>query len=412
MLKESVTFFAGVPTMYWGLLNALDDVDVKTLAANLRVAVAGGAALPVEVHHQFEERFGATIEGYGLSETSPVASFSRLGQDVRVVYGTPIPGVEMKLIDPESWEEVDTDGTAGTAIKGGNIDEGHDKRPDALRYRQAIIGGWFRRATSAAKWSPTPACIVDRSKDMIIRGGFNVYPARSRRSATHPVISLGLIGVPHDSHGEEIKAFVILKLSVEATSEEIVVGGKEQTAAYKYPRIVEIVETLPMTTGRSQARAELSGSSRQRIRQRAAGFARSSLGLRGHLVLDQHLVAGRDDGADRREVTPPAGQGVADERHDHAERGADHRRRHDHGKRVLLGEDAEDQADEGGRAIAPTTACRHPPGGEAARDPLDPLEVGPDDQRVAPTGNRRGSRPGAARTRSRRTRRGTGGTPA
>ena len=114
MLKESVTFFAGVPTMYWGLLNALDDsVDVKTLAANLRVAVAGGAALPVEVHHQFEERFGVTIlEGYGLSETSPVASFSRHGQDVRVgSIGTPIPGVEMKLIDPESWEEIkDPDG--------------------------------------------------------------------------------------------------------------------------------------------------------------------------------------------------------------------------------------------------------------------------------------------------------------
>ncbi|WP_278258591.1 AMP-binding protein [Nocardioides convexus] len=99
MLKEKVTFFAGVPTMYWGLLGALDaSVDVKAIAANLRVAVAGGAALPVEVHHQFEERFGVTIlEGYGLSETSPVASFSRFGEPVRVgSIGTPIPGVEMK----------------------------------------------------------------------------------------------------------------------------------------------------------------------------------------------------------------------------------------------------------------------------------------------------------------------------
>ena len=111
MAKEEVTFFAGVPTMYWGLLGALDEsgVDVEKLAANLRVAAAGGSALPVEVHKEFEKRFGVTIlEGYGLSETSPVASFSPYGEDVRVgSIGRPIPGVEMKLIDPEDWSDVD-----------------------------------------------------------------------------------------------------------------------------------------------------------------------------------------------------------------------------------------------------------------------------------------------------------------
>ena len=119
MAKEEVTFFAGVPTMYWGLLGALDDsdVDVKQLAANLRVAVAGGASLPVEVHKDFERRFGVTIlEGYGLSETSPVASFSRLGEEVRVgSIGTPIPGVEMKLIQPESWDEIEGDARTPSA---------------------------------------------------------------------------------------------------------------------------------------------------------------------------------------------------------------------------------------------------------------------------------------------------------
>ncbi|WP_442940206.1 AMP-binding protein [Nocardioides sp. B-3] len=136
MAKEKVTFFAGVPTMYWGLLGALDDsgVDVKELAANLRVAAAGGSALPVEVHKEFERRFGVTIlEGYGLSETSPVASFSPYGGEVRVgSIGTPIPGVEMKLINPEPGEWADADGEVGEiAIKGPNIMKGYYNRPDA-----------------------------------------------------------------------------------------------------------------------------------------------------------------------------------------------------------------------------------------------------------------------------------------
>src|SRR4051812_41010279 len=131
MLREGITYFAGVPTMYWGLLGALaedPDIDVSTLASNLRVATAGGAALPGEVHHEFEKKFGVTIlEGYGLSETSPVASFSHYGEPPRVgSIGTPIPGVEMKLIDPASdpveWKEVEgADAIGEIAIKGHNI---------------------------------------------------------------------------------------------------------------------------------------------------------------------------------------------------------------------------------------------------------------------------------------------------
>ncbi|MFJ9312645.1 long-chain fatty acid--CoA ligase [Pimelobacter simplex] len=263
MLKEKVTFFAGVPTMYWGLLGALDDsVDVKTIADNLRVAVAGGAALPVEVHHQFEERFGVTIlEGYGLSETSPVASFSRLGEPVRVgSIGTPIPGVEMKLIDPDGWDEVtDPDGIGEIAIKGHNIMKGYYKRPDATA--EAINDeGWFRSGDLGKKDADGWYYIVDRSKDMIIRGGYNVYPREIEEVLlTHPAVSLAaVIGVPHESHGEEIKAFVILKPGVEATADEIVAWGKEQMAAYKYPRVVEIVEGLPMTATGKILKRELS----------------------------------------------------------------------------------------------------------------------------------------------------------
>src|SRR5690606_1297794 len=146
MLKEKVTFFGGVPTMYWGLLGALDEsVDVAALAANLRVAVAGGAALPVEVHKEFEKRFGVTIlEGYGLSETSPVASFAPWGKPPRVgSIGVQIPGVEMKLID-ENWGDLpEGDDVIGEiAIKGDNVMKGYYDRPEATA--EAIRDGWFR----------------------------------------------------------------------------------------------------------------------------------------------------------------------------------------------------------------------------------------------------------------------------
>ncbi|MDT9593480.1 long-chain fatty acid--CoA ligase [Nocardioides zeae] len=251
MVKESVTFFAGVPTMYWGLLGALDEsVDVATIARNLRVAAAGGSALPGEVHRNFQERFGVTIlEGYGLSETSPVASFSPWGQEPRVgSIGTPIPEVEMKLIDPD-WNEVtEPDGIGEIAIKGPNVMKGYHGRPDATA--DAIRDGWFRSGDLGRKDADGWYYIVDRAKDMIIRGGFNVYPRELEEVLmTHPSVSLAaVIGVPHESHGEEVKAYVILDQNADAvTSEELVAWGKEQFAAYKYPRQVEVVETLPMT---------------------------------------------------------------------------------------------------------------------------------------------------------------------
>ena len=244
MAKEEVTFFAGVPTMYWGLLGALDDsVDVKQLAANLRVAASGGAALPVEVHKDFQKKFGVTIlEGYGLSETSPVASFSPYGEDVRVgSIGVPIPGVEMKLLQPDSWEEIDfgedpEHAVGEIAIKGHNIMKGYYNRPDATA--EVIHDGWFRSGDLGRRDEDGWYYIVDRSKDMIIRGGFNVYPREIEEVLlTHPDVSLAaVIGVPHESHGEEIQAYVILNDGASVTAEELVAWGKEQMANYKYPR--------------------------------------------------------------------------------------------------------------------------------------------------------------------------------
>jgi len=267
MLKEKVTFFAGVPTMYWGLLGALDTapdegvVNVKEIAANLRVAAAGGSALPGEIHRQFKDRFGVTIlEGYGLSETSPVASFSVFGEEPRVgSIGKPILGVEMKLI-ADDWSEVTGDDAIGEiAIKGHNVMKGYYQRPEATA--EAIHDDWFRSGDLARKDADGFYYIVDRSKDMIIRGGFNVYPRELEEVLmTHPAVSLvAVIGVPHDQHGEEIKAVVVKNKDFDDVSEaDLVAWGKEQFAAYKYPRSVQFLEELPMTSTGKILKRELS----------------------------------------------------------------------------------------------------------------------------------------------------------
>ncbi|MEV7398414.1 long-chain fatty acid--CoA ligase [Aeromicrobium sp. NPDC092404] len=263
MAANQVTFFAGVPTMYWGLLGALDEsVDVEALAANLRVAAAGGSALPVDIHRQFKERFGVTIlEGYGLSETSPVASFSVFGEEPRVgSIGVPIPGVEMKLIN-DDWSDVpdDPEAVGEIAIKGHNIMKGYYNRPEATA--EAIRDGWFRSGDLAKKDEDGFYYIVDRSKDMIIRGGFNVYPREIEEVLMeHPAVSLvAVIGVPHESHGEEIKAVVVKnKDHDDVTEADLVAWGKEQFASYKYPRVVEFRDELPMTSTGKILKRELS----------------------------------------------------------------------------------------------------------------------------------------------------------
>ncbi|WP_235736551.1 long-chain-fatty-acid--CoA ligase [Nocardioides alcanivorans] len=262
MLRHEVTFFAGVPTMYWGLLGALDDsVDVEAIAQNLRIAAAGGSALPVEVHKQFEERFGVVIlEGYGLSETSPVASFAVFGERPRVgSIGVPITDVEMKLIDQDWNDLADGDDVIGEiAVKGPNVMKGYYDRPEATA--EAIHGEWFRTGDLARKDADGYYYIVDRSKDMIIRGGYNIYPREIEEVLlTHPDVSLAaVIGVPHETHGEEVKAHVILNPGATTTSEELIAWGKEQMANYKYPRVIDIVPALPMTATGKILKRELS----------------------------------------------------------------------------------------------------------------------------------------------------------
>jgi len=250
MQSENVTFFAGVPTMYWGLLGALDDdVDVAKIAGNLRRAIAGGASLPVEIIKEFKDRFRVQIlEGYGLSETSPVATFSPLQHDPRPgSIGTPIWGVEVRLID-DDWKTVEgADEVGEIAIRGHNIMKGYYQRPDET---EAVMrDGWFRSGDLARRDEDGFYYIVDRAKDMIIRGGFNVYPREIEEVLlSHPAVSLAaVVGVPHERHGEEIKAYVIKNEDAELEEDELVEWSKEQLASYKYPRVVEFRDELPMT---------------------------------------------------------------------------------------------------------------------------------------------------------------------
>jgi long-chain acyl-CoA synthetase len=263
MLAESITHLAGVPTMFWGLLGALDEgIAVDVLAKNLRVAISGGSALPVEIHKEFEQRFGVTIlEGYGLSETSPVASFSTFGEPPRPgSVGVPIPGVEMALIDPTSWDPVDwaPDAIGEIAVRGHNVFKGYLNRPDAT---DEVLGpdGWFRTGDLGRRDADGWYYIVDRAKDMIIRGGFNVYPREIEEVLlTHPDVSLAaVIGVPHHSHGEEVKAIVVLTPGATASADDIIRWSQEHMASYKYPRVVEIAESLPLTATEKILKREL-----------------------------------------------------------------------------------------------------------------------------------------------------------
>jgi long-chain acyl-CoA synthetase len=251
MQTHKVTIFAGVPTMYIALLHlpgAAERHDLKTIASNLRLGLSGGAAMPVEVMSQFEEKFSISIlEGYGLSETSPVATFSFLDFDrIPGCVGKAIWGTEVRIVDA-SGKPV-APGTEGEIVmRGHNVMKGYYNRPEATA--EAIRDGWFHSGDIGRMDEKGNVFIVDRLKDMIIRGGFNVYPRELEEVLmTHEAVAqVAVIGVPHETHGEEVKAVIVLKPGKTAKGDEIVAWCKDRMAAYKYPRIVEIATSLPMT---------------------------------------------------------------------------------------------------------------------------------------------------------------------
>jgi long-chain acyl-CoA synthetase len=262
MQTEQITVFAGVPTMYWGLLNALEDtetIDIRSIAGHMRLALSGGAALPVEILTRFRQQFGIDImEGYGLSETAPMALFGSLEHGPRPgSIGTPVWGVQARLVD-DDWNTLTGSHVVGEiAVRGHNVMKGYYKRTDATA--EVMRDGWFRTGDLARRDSDGCYHIVDRAKDLIVRGGLNVYPREIEEVLmTHEAVSLAaVVGIPHESHGEEIKAYIIPAPGAQPTEDDLIAWAKDQMAAYKYPRHIEFVQTLPMTATGKILKSEL-----------------------------------------------------------------------------------------------------------------------------------------------------------
>jgi long-chain acyl-CoA synthetase len=238
------TVFAGVPTMYGALLGHPDRAAYDVSA--LRVCVSGGAAMPVEVLRGFEQAFACKVlEGYGLSETSPVASFNHPDRERKPgSIGTPIRGVQMRVVD-EDGQEVPRGEIGEIVIRGHNVMKGYWRRP--AETAAAIPDGWFRTGDMGRIDEDGYFAIVDRKKDLIIRGGYNVYPREIEEVLyEHPAVAeAAVIGVPHPQLGEEVGAAVALKPGAGATVDEVRDYVKSQVAAYKYPRRVWLVDALP-----------------------------------------------------------------------------------------------------------------------------------------------------------------------
>jgi long-chain acyl-CoA synthetase len=249
MIREKVNFWVGVPTMYWALLRYVDETgfDVSRIKETMKVCTSGGAPMPVEVMMAFQERFGVRVlEGYGLSETSPLACFNHFEKPSKPgTVGQAIFGVDVRCFDDDDNEV--PRGTRGeVVIRGANVMKGYYKRPEATA--EAFRSGWFHSGDIGVMDEEGYLAIVDRKKDMILRGGYNVYPRELEEEImTHPAVSLcAVIGVPDDRMGEEVKAFVVLKQGAELTKSEFLTWCRSRFAANKYPRHVEFRDSLPI----------------------------------------------------------------------------------------------------------------------------------------------------------------------
>ena len=243
--RDRVTVFEGVPTMYAAMLHS--PRAGETDASALEVCVSGGAAMPVELMREFEAQFGCPVlEGYGLSETSPVASFNRRDRERKPgSIGLPLDGVEMRVVD-EGGDEVAQGEVGEIAIRGHNVMKGYWRRPDATA-EVLDADGWFRTGDMGRVDADGYFFIVDRKKELVIRGGYNVYPREVEEVFyEHPdVREAAVIGIPHDDLGEEVAAAIALKDGARTSAGELRDFVKERVAAYKYPRVVWLVDELP-----------------------------------------------------------------------------------------------------------------------------------------------------------------------
>jgi long-chain acyl-CoA synthetase len=248
LVEERCTLFMGVPTMYVALLAAARRSELRP---GLRFGVSGGASLPLTVLEDFEAAFGIPVyEGYGLTETSPVATFNQQDWPPKPgTIGRPIWGVDVEIARPEVEKTIEllpTGELGELVVRGHNVMKGYLNRPEDTA--EVMVDGWFRTGDLGTKDADGYLTIVDRKKDMVLRGGYNVYPREVEEVLLrNPAIGqVAVIGVPDDRLGEEVCAVVIPAEGAESDADAIVAWSREALAAYKYPRRIEFVDEFPL----------------------------------------------------------------------------------------------------------------------------------------------------------------------
>jgi long-chain acyl-CoA synthetase len=240
------TILIAVPTVY----NRLAEMAAKTppKRSSLRFCICGGASLPVEVLRRFERAFDTAIyEGYGLTECSPVCIENPFGRPTKPgSIGKPIPGFQARIVDLQD-NPVDQGEVGELLVKGPGVMKGYLNQPEATE--AALAGGWLHTGDLARQDEDGYIYIVDRKKELIIRGGYNVYPREIEEVLyQHPaVLEAAVLGIPHADLGEEVAAVVVPRPGTRPTEDEIRDFVKARVAPYKHPRIVRLMEELPKT---------------------------------------------------------------------------------------------------------------------------------------------------------------------
>jgi long-chain acyl-CoA synthetase len=258
-----VTYYCGVPTMFVGFLS-FPDRDQYDLTS-VRFAVSAAAPLPPEVQQQFQTVTGGRMmEAYGLTETSPAATMDPIDSPRDHSLGVPVPDTDVKIVDTETGtQELPAEEIGEIIIKGPQVMKGYWNLPtetaNALRVGPDGQPGWFYSGDIGYMDEDGYFHIADRKKDMIIAGGYNIYPADVEAVLfEHPAVKeAAVIGVPHEYRGETVKAFIVLKEGETATEKEIVEFCQEQMAAYRVPRIIEFRDDLPKSMIGKVLRREL-----------------------------------------------------------------------------------------------------------------------------------------------------------
>ncbi|GLY32236.1 long-chain fatty acid--CoA ligase [Kineosporia sp. NBRC 101731] len=247
MVRHGATIFTAVPTMFLGVVQA---AARSSQTPPLRYAVSGGAALPVPLLEAFEKAFGASVhEGYGLTETSPTVSFNYVGEPTRPgTVGRALWGVDVEVADPGLEGEItfmDAGQLGELVVRGHNLFKGYLGNPGATA--SVVVDGWFRTGDLGTKDEDGVITIVDRKKDMIVRNGYNVYPREVEDVIMrHPAVAqVAVFGVPDPVHGQEVHAAVVAAPGQSLSGDDVLTFTRERIAAYKYPRIVHVRQTLP-----------------------------------------------------------------------------------------------------------------------------------------------------------------------